>query len=1501
MKSYLIKTMLVLFTSAAWCNVVVTAAETSTITNPQFIGMSELCRDTLYELRITESNAGDFNDVNQGTYTIQLPTGFVFANTNNHSPTITVSTISGTAPTTFTLNIGPVPNNSNTYTFQYTLAGSANGISEIKISKLTIRCNLAKASGEIAGGSSTMEGNSLNEQPHGYLSNTPPLLMNSTILCEGSEVRLESVLKKNNATYKYWRKVIEVQTTNYELKSNQTRADYTYEIGPHDKTFYIEIIYANTSCTLATEEKTLVVDNRIESNTITSTNQNLCNANNGNNPSPIIGSIATGSHPVVYTWQYSFTTDTWFDLPNSNTSIYDPPGISQITYYRRKAVSGSICDESYSDTIEIIPGIIDNTISTTKQNYCIDGNTVVFELISGSIATGQNTIQYQWQIKNGNTYVNIPGATERDYRPLQLTSTQTYRRRASSGNCPNVSNEIIITVNSNLDLTDKNPGNPYIFERSDSDKKDLSNLVNIPANYVSLVFTLPSYPGAISDQKMFTTSAVPPGEYKFEYVLTNAGGCVRTGVFPKLNNNQTEKYITVRDPSYIPVFFSTNQGYPVCENGASFGFSLNLSGPLYSTETTNGALTIRKEQLFTKISVLEKNQELVLYNNAQGKKTHTDNIQPQNHNNFSIPFEVIIAERTTTLLAGTNQELSSSDRFFTERWSIPVVPRRNPMLTGLPNPIDEIHYICSASLDTITLVPNQADGDFIFKIVNGPSIPSSLIKKDGYNFKFVPRSLFDSLQQNLDVVLSINYKVPGSGNFNFCPDEVNYIVRFQEPYDVSFEEIDDIHCQDVPVRLLTRVPSIPATFSFQWFWGDGSIQSNTSSSSEFSHQYALPGEYKVRLKTSIPENVSGALCHADFQKTITVSAKPKASFDVFNNIKGEEARIKSTSQIGTSGTSFSDPIQWYVWRINGVWEEDSLSKEIKPVIEQSGMVEIIHYVVATKGCSDTVRRAIPWFSVFPVSSQQKGYNESFDSASPESWFHSGQYYHTEDQHKSSWQLGNQYFKNGTGNFWSTTGNSSSVPADRNKNEGYSRYFNDEQSYVESPCFDLEKFSAPVLSIKQRYHADLFFDGANIQYTFCDSAFLNEKWYNLGSYEGGLEWYNAFAIVSKPGDLIEGWSGSSDEWKLSAHSLGSAKSMMEQNPSRKYVRFRINFGSNGDNKPGNLFDGFAFDDFVIDNINRNVLIESFVSEKKQDSLQSIAGNSQSIVIKHYVWQEAEDMDGEGDLPYQFNKADGPVRSLFYGVDTLPKSIMDGIERKDEYFSNWGTQTFERRRLLVSPFELEIGSVSIENGTLIIPAMVRQLKNIADKKPYALMFAIVNRRDSSLIKLLPNAAGIRIRPEDWTGAQVSLPAYRWKPILGLDYSEGIQIIAYLQDESSKEILQAVQKSLPYSELNGLQPASDPSITQGLQRRTWTQLPPVQLFPNPVLQQLSLEFSWNAPETIHYTIQSYQGIQVLQGQLPEGSLHCRVPVQELPPGFYNITLRTSGDSQTINFIKQ
>jgi hypothetical protein len=153
-----------------------------------------------------------------------------------------------------------------------------------------------------------------------------------------------------------------------------------------------------------------------------------------------------------------------------------------------------------------------------------------------------------------------------------------------------------------------------------------------------------------------------------------------------------------------------------------------------------------------------------------------------------------------------------------------------------------------------------------------------------------------------------------------------------------------------------------------------------------------------------------------------------------------------------------------------------------------------------------------------------------------------------------------------------TGAASGVNAWVTGGLGLDLYNVNENSWIESPCFDFTALdTGSWVAMKVWWESENSWDGANLQISLDTAA----TWTNLGAFGDPNNWYNDNSISGAPGGSQEGWTGD-------VNNVGSAGWVTAKLPldtalvGEPHVLFRVAFGSDG----SVTRDGFAFDNFAI---------------------------------------------------------------------------------------------------------------------------------------------------------------------------------------------------------------------------------------------------------------------------------------------------------------------------------
>ncbi len=253
-------------------------------------------------------------------------------------------------------------------------------------------------------------------------------------------------------------------TKNYTLSvtARKDQSNTNKDLRPGDK--IILVLVVNPAWSPSKEYSVIVNYPAIGKNTI-SANGGPTDFLNSGDPNLIVGSSPTGGagSPYTYKWQKSTTSASsgFNDISNTNVISYDPPTITQTTWYKRVVTSGGQTGTSNAlqFTISTEP-LSNNTITSTGSATFTDAGDPA--LLSGSTPTGGiGNYTYQWQSANladPSNFVDIAGATEQSYDPPSTEITLYFKRKVISGSEIIYSNTIAITI-SRTGATMNNPIN----------------------------------------------------------------------------------------------------------------------------------------------------------------------------------------------------------------------------------------------------------------------------------------------------------------------------------------------------------------------------------------------------------------------------------------------------------------------------------------------------------------------------------------------------------------------------------------------------------------------------------------------------------------------------------------------------------------------------------------------------------------------------------------------------------------------------------------------------------------------------------------------------------------------------------------------------------------------------------------------------------------------------------------------------------------------------------
>ena len=210
------------------------------------------------------------------------------------------------------------------------------------------------------------------------------------------------------------------------------------------KTYYRKAII-NSCRTAYTGRVTIDVRSALSAGSIGS-DQTICY----NDTPAIIATLINpsgASNSFTYSWESSLANTTFNPIPGADQVSYQPPALTQTTYYRKKVIDTN-CPSIYTGTI----------VKTVRPQFSvgsIGSNQIICNGITPALLTnasapsgGQGTYTYIWENSLNNTdWSIITGATGVSYQPGALTVTTYYRRKVTDAFCGNGYNTTVtITV-----------------------------------------------------------------------------------------------------------------------------------------------------------------------------------------------------------------------------------------------------------------------------------------------------------------------------------------------------------------------------------------------------------------------------------------------------------------------------------------------------------------------------------------------------------------------------------------------------------------------------------------------------------------------------------------------------------------------------------------------------------------------------------------------------------------------------------------------------------------------------------------------------------------------------------------------------------------------------------------------------------------------------------------------------------------------------------------------
>jgi hypothetical protein len=450
------------------------------------------------------------------------------------------------------------------------------------------------------------------------------------------------------------------------------------------------------------------------------------------------------------------------------------------------------------------------------------------------------------------------------------------------------------------------------------------------------------------------------------------------------------------------------------------------------------------------------------------------------------------------------------------------------------------------------------------------------------------------------------------------------------------------------------------------------------------------------------------------------------------------------------------------------------------------------------------------------------------------------------------------------------------------------YNKEDISYVNSPCLDLSSFTRPVLSLKHWTDTEQS-DGAVLQYSIDGGA----HWERLGDVASGLEWYNRLTISANPGeqtDLSSGWSVANQiSWAVGKHTLDVLPD------TRNKVRFRVAFSSFNNSEER---DGFAFNNVVIEERNRTILVENFTNLQQKTNndifgnykIINGAFNTNELVKLQYHHTSAS--AGPDELN-ESNPADQNARAAFYGVTDPVRAFVDGgfgqTAPNFTFVANNAINPllntyFSLRSLVSSPVSVSVDFIADPADRLNVRATVKA-NNTLDHGAYNVFIAIAEQEVLDQVyvlrKFLPDASGTRLTSlSDTDPAQEIIASYDMRHVTRLPNGEfaPIAVIVFVQNLETKDVLQTIMRQDATVDPDEIVTGAEVSLDNY-----------IRLYPNPADQLINLILP--APVKTQTPVKLFDsfGRQVFETRYKPGEQTKTIETKSFSSGVYLIQLET------------
>jgi len=631
------------------------------------------------------------------------------------------------------------------------------------------------------------------------------------------------------------------------------------------------------------------------------------------------------------------------------------------------------------------------------------------------------------------------------------------------------------------------------------------------------------------------------------------------------------------------------------------------------------------------------------------------------------------------------------------------------------------------------------------------------------------------------------------------------------------------------------------------------------------HRYTNTGNYQVAGRMVTNDGCTYTIP----PQGVLISPLPTIDFTWRNVCRDEITGLSNTQFLAVEQSTPQLTIANYNWDFNlsNSLTFTGFGGGANPTVQyNSNGTDTVRLIVSTAaGCQDSVKKPVYIVPTYLKIRGDTTYNQNFNITA-DSWIAGGI--------NSSWQWdvlsvkGTEVIAN-RGNGWDTD----DLTGGKNFNNP------NEQSWVLSQCFNFSDAKRPVIALDIFSDSPYQVNGAVLQYNLTGNIEADGDWITLGDVDQGINWYDASGISNPPGNQSAndiGWTGNQsttnqkyNSWVRAIHRLDVGSLNGASN-----VVFRIAFAS------GNtLSDGFAFDNVFIGERTRKVLVENFTNSNipninvHNEEYQNEGSPTEIVKIQYHTPFPANDPVNN------LNPAMHNSRTAFYGITESKTARIDGIVRQGDL-----NELYEDRVLTPSPLKITINpvkvdevveiEVSVENisgqtlptqGLHIFTTIVEQ--SITDP---ALLSTSGNSEFVFVAKeMLPSPTGLQI-PDNLDAGEIYVsPKIIWRKQNG----DAITVMVQAIEGNNKNVLQSEVFLNP----------PQPDIVTAIEDLSEY----ITIYPNPANESFEIELPFKAENRLMVNLIDPVGRAAQQLYFEKGEQTKTVNTQHLAQGIYVVQI--------------